>query len=95
MDPIKDNPGISVWEEDDSVSSDVESSTPERRDEVQVIKKEARGETIKVLTWRLITTAALIVTAVAVTWTTYSLLAEQEQESFETAVSIHTDCTCA
>lgn len=87
MDPINDNPGISEWREDESASSDVESSTPEQRDEVHAIKKEARGETIKVLTWRMITTAALIVTAVAVSWTSYSILEEQEQEGFKTAVS--------
>ena len=86
MDPVKEDPGIEAWE--DSSDSLDEESTPERRDEVQAIKNEARSETIKVLTWRFFTLAALIATAIAVTLTTYFLLAEQEEKSFETAVSV-------
>lgn len=64
-----------------------EQTSEEERDEVLEVKKMSQAETRRVQLWRLATTLVLLLTAFAVTFTTYRFLKNDEKESFETAVS--------
>lgn len=59
----------------------------EDRDEVQEIQRQARGDNSRVCLGRSLATGALLATAVAVTWSTFVVLKEEEKNDFETAVS--------
>ena len=56
------------------------------RDEVVEVRKLSHKATARVRTWRLLVTLALLLTAVAVTLTTYFLLVDQEDENFRNVV---------
>jgi hypothetical protein len=58
----------------------------ESRDEAEEIRKQSAKETARVKTWRILVGMALLVTAVAVTATTYHLLVQDEQNAFNTVV---------
>lgn len=88
--------------EDDSAGSDADNSqqlegtsTTERdvsrleeRDEVREIKEASRADTVRIRRWRFIMTWALLITAIAVTLSTFILLKREEDDKFETAVRI-------
>ena len=81
--------------DDDASSSSFSSSYSEEetgslsssRDEVKQIRDMSKKDTFRVKTWRLAVTVLLLVTAVAVTATTYHLLNQEEYKNFEIAVS--------
>eukprot|EP00934_Nitzschia_sp_Nitz4_P000393 Nitzschia sp. Nitz4//scaffold129_size63868//17137//21252//NITZ4_006196-RA/size63868-processed-gene-0.67-mRNA-1//-1//CDS//3329534896//393//frame0 len=72
------------FEPEESSSNDRGSSTNSERDEVQEVRNISKRETSRVTAWRLIATGVLILTAVAVTLTTYFFLERQVKQSFET-----------
>ena len=57
------------------------------RDEVKQIRDMSKKDTFRVQTWRMAVTVLLLLTAVAVTATTYYLLDQEEYKNFEIAVS--------
>ena len=91
MDTIKD-------QNDNSLSADIEDCTvttldrerdpSTERDEAAEVRKQSSKETAMVKTWRTLVASALLVTAVAVTATTYHLLVQDERGSFVTVVSL-------
>jgi hypothetical protein len=73
-----------------SANSDEESYDDENgevdRDEVKEVRKVSSKDTTRIRFWRLIVTVVLLLTAFVVTFTTYTLLQQQELENFVTAV---------
>jgi hypothetical protein len=63
-----------------------ETDLIDRRDEVGEVRKMASKDTNRLYLWRIIVTGVLLLTAFAVTFTTYTLLKQQEDENFKTAV---------
>ena len=61
-----------------------------RRDEVVEVRKMSSKDTKRLRLWRLVVTSVLLLTAFAITFTTYTLLKQQEDSNFQTAVSIST-----
>ena len=61
-----------------------------RRDEVVEVRKMASKDTKRLRLWRLVVTSVLLLTAFAITFTTYRLLEQQEDSNFQTAVSFST-----
>lgn len=57
-----------------------------RRDEVGEVRKMSSQDTNRLRWWRVIVTGVLLLTALAITFTTYVLLKQQEDENFQTAV---------
>ena len=64
----------------------IAKDAPEERDEVKEIQKMSQGDTNKIRLWRLVVTCVLLLTALAVTLTTYRVLKDEEKNDFETAV---------
>lgn len=64
-----------------------EPEPADRRDEVGEVRKMSSKDTNRLRLWRIIVTCVLLLTAFAVTFTTYTLLKQQEDENFKTAVS--------
>lgn len=56
------------------------------RDEVGEMRKLSSKDTNRLHIWRIVVTGVLLMTAFAVTFTTYTLLKQQEEDNFETAV---------
>jgi hypothetical protein len=56
------------------------------RDEVKEMRKLSSKDTTRIRLWRFVVTLVLLLTACAVTFTTYSLLQQQEHQNFVTAV---------
>jgi hypothetical protein len=73
-----------------STESEVGSSTGDdlERDEVQEVHKTQRKDTRRLRLWRFVVTGVLLVTALAVTLTTYRFLQDEQQNNFKTAVRI-------
>jgi hypothetical protein len=74
-----------------SASSDDESYDAKEevdRDEVKEVRKLSSKDTNRIRLWRFVVTAVVLLTAVAVTLTTYALLQQQEHENFLNAVRI-------
>ena len=92
METIKDEDDVSDVEENTVVNSDKDRDPSAERDEAAEIRKQSSKETAMVNTWRTLVAAALLLTAVAVTATTYHLLIQDEQESFVTVVSCQIEC---
>ena len=63
-----------------------ETETVDRRDEVGEVRKMSSKDTNRLRLWRIVVTGVLLLTAFAVTFTTYTLLKQQEDENFKTAV---------
>jgi hypothetical protein len=59
----------------------------EDKDEVGEVRKMSSKDTFRVLMGRYAVTVVLLLTAFAVTFTTYMMLQDQEKENFKTAVS--------
>ena len=84
-----DEEDVDYFREDTTASDFSSGDTPsEERDEVKEVQKMARKETARVVFWRVAVTVVLLLTAVAVTLTTYRFLINEEEEDFETAVSL-------
>ena len=83
--PIDDleHSGSDQSEENTSVFEDPE----EEKDEVGEVRKMSSKDTLRVLMGRYVVTVVLLLTAFAVTFTTYMFLQAQEEENFKTAVS--------
>jgi uncharacterized membrane protein YcjF (UPF0283 family) len=73
-----------------STEDEVGSSTRDdlERDEVQEVHKTQRKDTRRLRLWRFVVTGVLLVTALAVTLTTYRFLQDEQQNNFKTAVRI-------
>ena len=63
-----------------------EEPSRHRRDEVKEVRNMSSQDTRRLRRWRLVVTGVLLLTAFAVTFTTYTLLQQQEDENFHTAV---------
>ena len=63
-----------------------ETEQIERRDEVGEVRKMSSKDTNRLRWWRIVVTGVLLLSAFAVTFTTYTLLKQQEDENFQTAV---------
>jgi uncharacterized membrane protein YcjF (UPF0283 family) len=73
-----------------SANSDDESYVEKEevdRDEVKEVRKLSSKDTTRIRWWRFVVTLVLLLTAFAVTFTTYTLLQQQEHKNFKTAVS--------
>jgi hypothetical protein len=57
-----------------------------RRDEVGEVRKMSSKDSLRLSLWRLVVTCVLLLTAFAVTYTTFILLMKQEDKNFSTAV---------
>ncbi|CAB9501451.1 Receptor-type guanylate cyclase gcy [Seminavis robusta] len=75
---------VADYDESASSSDDMFSSR-EERDEVKEVLKMSEKDTRRVQLWRLAATFALLLTAFAVTYTTYRFLKREETNNFETA----------
>ena len=71
-----------------------EEPSRHRRDEVKEVRNMSSQDTRRLRRWRLVVTGVLLLTAFAVTFTTYTLLQQQEDENFQTAVRTCV-CVCA
>jgi uncharacterized membrane protein YcjF (UPF0283 family) len=60
----------------------------QRRDEVGEVRKMSSKDTNRLRLWRWVVTGVLLLTAFAVTFTTYTLLEQQEDKNFQTAVRV-------
>ena len=58
-----------------------------RCDEVVAVRKMSSKDTNRLRLWRLVVTEVLSLTALALPFTTYTLLEQQEDKNFQTAVS--------
>ena len=72
----------------DSSASGSEMQSLSDRDEVEEVKKSSRKDTARVRVLRFVVTGVLLVTALAVTLTTYSFLKQEEKSDFASAVSV-------
>ena len=72
---------------DDEVGADgIDRDSTDRRDEVGEVRKMSSQDTNRLRFWRIVVMCVLVLTAFAVTFTTYTLLKQQEDENFKTAV---------
>lgn len=62
------------------------STTESSRDEKAEVIKDSAKDNLRVMLWRIAVTVVLLLTALAVTITTYTLLKRGEQNNFEVAV---------
>jgi uncharacterized membrane protein YcjF (UPF0283 family) len=76
-------------DDDELYSTGSSGLAPEEteRDEVKEVQKMSQKDTSRVHMWRFVVTCVLALTAVAVTLTTYRVLTDEQQRSFDTAVS--------
>lgn len=84
-DGFMDEDDESLGMEDDTEPTLV---SEEERDEVEEVLKMSRKDTVKVQLSRFAATFALLLTALAVTFTTYKFLKKEETDNFVNAVSI-------
>ena len=77
---------VSFSSTDDEESRSVSTSSSKR--EKQEVYKMSAKDTFRVQLWRVAVTVVLLLTAFAVTYTTYRLLKQEEQSNFEVAVSV-------
>ena len=78
------------FHEESVTDSGLLDSTTEERDEKKEVYKMSAKDTFRVKLWRGAVTIVLLITALAVTLSTYKFLKAEEKESFEVAVSF--DC---
>ena len=77
----------SIEDEDEMSSTNSESfESKTERDEVKEVQKMSQKDTSRVIFWRTAVTVVLLLTAVAVTLTTYKLLKKAQNDDVETAV---------
>lgn len=75
-----------MLDQTDYTHRSTESGQPEERDEIAEVKNLSRDDTRRIRRWRLIVTGVLLVTAFAVTCTTYGILKRDQKRNFESAV---------
>lgn len=94
--PSKLNPYQEAIEDDDEILSNFSGHTVsgERQQQEDVVSqqvKEIRAKSAKdtrlIGIWRLIVVASLVVTAIAITISTYRILKDEQNQNFITAVS--------
>ena len=78
-------------EEEEQEEEDIDGTTTDMepinsRDEVGEVRKMSSKDTKRLRLWRIVVTSVILLTAFAVTFTTYTLLKQQEDENFKTAV---------
>ena len=78
----------SEYSENSQDGDDTVDSEEVDRDEVNEVRKIASKDTTRIRVWRFVITLVLLLTAFAITFATYSLLKQQENENFETAVRV-------
>jgi hypothetical protein len=90
---VSDDPDVDSDDDDmeeDNGGGTTTETDPEpadrRRDEVGEVRKLSSKDTNRLRLWRIVVTGVLLLTALAVTLTTYTLLEQQEEENFHTAV---------
>ena len=66
----------------------LQDGSDEERDEVREVQNMSRSDTRRIRAWRFVATGVLLVTAVAVTVTTFKFLDREEVSDFETAMGI-------
>ena len=71
---------------DESTNEEVIATEQFRRDEVSEVRKMSSNDTFRLHSWRIVVTGVLLLTALAVTLTTYTMLQQQEDKNFQTAV---------
>jgi len=76
----------------DASSEDPSTHSTEERDEVKEVMKMSQKDTRRVIFWRFVVTFMLLLTALAVTGTTYKFLADEQGEDMEAAVSKVASC---
>jgi hypothetical protein len=81
-----ENPDHSYSANSDDESYDEKEGVD--RDEVKEVRKLSSKDTTRIRCWRFVVTLVLLLTAFAVTFTTYILLQQQEHENFVTAVRV-------
>eukprot|EP00934_Nitzschia_sp_Nitz4_P003459 Nitzschia sp. Nitz4//scaffold506_size4488//37//3349//NITZ4_009244-RA/size4488-snap-gene-0.0-mRNA-1//-1//CDS//3329553613//3449//frame0 len=74
----------SVGAESSSNRGSTTNTDTTERDEIQEVRNVSKRETFRVSLWRMIATGVLVLTAAAVTLTTYFFLERQQNDSFET-----------
>ena len=90
---------VDVDVDDDDVDDEVEIDSKaeeeiqNRRDEVVEVRKMSSKDTNRLRWWRVVMTGVLLLTACVITFTTYTLLEQQEDRNFKTAVRF-TSCLC-
>jgi hypothetical protein len=67
-------------------STSTETELIDRRDEVGEVRKMSLNDTNRLRLWRIVVMLVILLTAFAVTFTTFTLLERQEHENFKTAV---------
>ena len=72
---------------DETTNEEVLTTDQFRRDEVKEVRKLSSKDTSRLRSWRIVVTGVLLLTAFAITFTTYTLLKQQEEKNFQTAVS--------
>ena len=80
-------------ESDESTNEEVIATEQFRRDEVSEVRKMSSNDTFRLHSWRIVVTGVLLLTALAVTLTTYTMLQQQEDKNFQTAVRF-APCLC-
>lgn len=82
---------VSEESEETTSDDDAEVAMTEdlRRDEVREVRKLSSKDTFRLRLWRIVVTGVLLLTALAVTLTTYALLQQQEEKNFQTAVRFY------
>jgi hypothetical protein len=70
---------------DETTTEGVEGAE-RRRNEVVEVRKMSSKDSQRIHVWRLVVTCVLLLTAFAVTFTTFTLLQKQEEKNFTTAV---------
>ena len=90
VEPILDDDDQSAFSYDahslDEQTSTERSVREDDRDEVQEVERITLKDTRRLRFWRLIVTLVILLTALAVTLTTYFLLQEEQKENFESSV---------
>lgn len=76
-------------DDDDEVTTHAETTGQFRRDEVCEVRKLSSKDTSRLRLWRIVVTGVLLLTALVVTFTTYTLLKKQEDKNFQTAVRFY------
>ena len=72
----------------DGTTTETDPEPIDRRDEVGEVRKQSSKDTHRLRLWRIVVTGVLLLTAFAVTFTTFTLLKQQEDENFHTAVRL-------
>ena len=70
-----------------------EEASSEARDEIKEIRKLSAKDTAWIRRWRYTVLILLLVTAVTITFITYRMLINQENENFVTAVRKKKNCS--